>query len=320
VELPPAVDLAKAPFVYQTQYEQAQRLVAVPYNSFTQLARDLPKVNHLIMIYMTGRCGSTLLSHVLNELETVLSLSEPDVATQFVHLRSVYGRRDPELRELLDCTVRILFKPTSFKTPSTFALKLRSEGTQVMDLFQATFPQAKNLFLYRDAIGWVTSFYRIFSRGDLSKPMPLDEFRNLFRLLFNYDFTQLATYLDEDTTEISTVQFLTLWWLATMEWYLAKHNQGIPILAARYADLNAQREEVLTALFTYCGLPAAKVRETLGVFAQDSQAGTTLARDKPEEGNALRLSAAQCDEISRILRRHPTINEPEFIAPGTLRM
>jgi hypothetical protein len=320
VELPPDVDLAKAPFVYQTQYEQAQRLIAVPYNSFTQLARDLPKVNHLIMIYMTGRCGSTLLSHVLNELDTVLSLSEPDVATQFVHLRSVYDRRDAELRELLDCTVRILFKPTSFKTPSTFALKLRGEGTQVMDLFQATFPQAKNLFLYRDAIGWVTSFYRIFSRGDLSKPMPLDEFFNLFRLLFNYDFTQLATYLDEGTTEISTVQFLTLWWLATMEWYLAKHNQGIPTLAARYADLNAQREEVLTALFNFCGLPAAKVKETLGVFAQDSQAGTTLARDKPEEGNVLRLSAAQCDQISRFLKRHPTINEPEFIAPGTLRI
>jgi hypothetical protein len=320
VELPPDVDLAKAPFVYQTQYEQAQRLIAVPYDSFIQLAHDLPKVNDLIMIYMTGRCGSTLLSHVLNELDTVLSLSEPDVATQFVHLQSVYRTRDAELRALLDCTVRVLFKPTASKTPFTYALKLRSEGTQVMDLFQATFPQAKNLFLYRDAIGWVTSFYRIFSRGGSSEPMPLDEFRTLFGLLFNYDFTQLTSYLDEGTTELSTVHVLTLWWLATMEWYLAKHALGIPILAARYADLNAYREEVLSALFTYCGLPPSKVRETLGVFARDSQAGTFLARDKPEEGNILRLSDAQQDEITRILSRHPTIDTSELIVPGTLHI
>jgi hypothetical protein len=157
VELSPDVDLATAPFVYLTQYEQAQRLIAVPYDTFRELARTLPAVKHLIMIYMTGRSGSTLLSHLFNELDTVLSLSEPDVATHFVHLRNADGSRDAELRELLDSTVRFLFKPTAVKTPSIFALKLRNEGTQLMDLFQTTFPHAKNLFLYRDAIGYVQS-------------------------------------------------------------------------------------------------------------------------------------------------------------------
>src|SRR5205085_10369766 len=66
VELPREVDLANVPFVYQTQYEQAQRLIAVSYDSFIHIAHDLPKVDHLLMLYMTGRCGSTLLSHVLN--------------------------------------------------------------------------------------------------------------------------------------------------------------------------------------------------------------------------------------------------------------
>src|SRR5207244_458004 len=126
----------------------------------------------------------TLLSHALNELDTVLSLSEPDVATQFVHLRSAYSGRETELRELLDCTVRILFKPTASKSPSTVALKLRSEGTQILDLFQATFPQVKNLFLYRDAIGWVTSFYRVFTRGNPPSLIPLDGLRWAFDVLY----------------------------------------------------------------------------------------------------------------------------------------
>jgi hypothetical protein len=318
VELPPDVDLAAAPFVYQTQYEQAQRLIAVPYNTFVQVASQLPAVKHLIMIYMTGRSGSTLVSNLFNELDTVLSLSEPDVATHFVNLRDTDGSRDAELRKLLDSMVRFLFKPTSFKTPSTFVLKLRNEGTQLMDLFQATFPQAKNLFLYRDAIGFVQSFYRIFKRQQVPEQRPLDEFLAQFRQISSYDITHLTTYLDKGTTEISTLQFLTLWWLAVMEWYLTQQEREIPALAVRYDDLNTHRERVVTELFKYCNLPTAQVQETLRAFACDAQAGTDLARENPEEGNQLKLSKEQLDELTRIVKRHPIIKDSDFVVPGTL--
>ncbi len=320
VELPPDVDLAMAPFVYQTQYEQAQRLIAVPYETFRQLAHALPEVQHLIVIYISGRSGSTLLSHVFNALDSVRSLAEPDVATQFVHLRRADEQRDAELRNLLDCTVRFLCKPTPFKTPSTYALKLRNEGLQVMDLFQTTFPQAKNLFLYRDAVGFVASFYRLFKLVDMPEQMPMGEWRALFSQLINEDFTHMSAYLDAGAAEVSLPQHLALWWLAIMEWYLAQYSQGIPILAVRYADLTAARERVLSAVFRYCGLPPAAVAETLGVFARDAQAGTLLARVNPAEGNQLRLSEAQLREISTILQRHPVVKDSDFIAPGTFHV
>ncbi len=320
VELPPDVDLAMAPFVYQTQYEQAQRLIAVPYETFRQLAHALPEVQHLIVIYISGRSGSTLLSHVFNALDSVRSLAEPDVATQFVHLRRADEQRDAELRNLLDCTVRFLCKPTPFKTPSTYALKLRNEGLQVMDLFQTTFPQAKNLFLYRDAVGFVASFYRLFKLVDMPEQMPMGEWRALFSQLINEDFTHMSAYLDAGAAEVSLPQHLALWWLAIMEWYLAQYSQGLPILAVRYADLTAARERVLSAVFRYCGLPPAAVAETLGVFARDAQAGTLLARVNPAEGNQLRLSEAQLREISTILQRHPVVKDSDFIAPGTFHV
>ncbi len=320
VELPPDVDLAMAPFVYQTQYEQAQRLIAVPYETFRQLAHALPEVQHLIVIYISGRSGSTLLSHVFNALDSVRSLAEPDVATQFVHLRRADEQRDAELRNLLDCTVRFLCKPTPFKTPSTYALKLRNEGLQVMDLFQTTFPQAKNLFLYRDAVGFVASFYRLFKLVDMPEQMPMGEWRALFSQLINEDFTHMSAYLDAGAAKVSLPQHLALWWLAIMEWYLAQYSQGIPILAVRYADLTAARERVLSAVFRYCGLPPAAVAETLGVFARDAQAGTLLARVNPAEGNQLRLSEAQLREISTILQRHPVVKDSDFIAPGTFHV
>src|SRR5690606_31157399 len=100
-----------------------------------------------------------------------------DVITQFLHLREADHSRDAELRELADCTVRMLFKPNAFKTPTTYALKFRSEPLRVMDLFQGAFPHAKNLYLYRDAEGFVRSFYRLFRRDDESDEYtPVDEF------------------------------------------------------------------------------------------------------------------------------------------------
>jgi hypothetical protein len=320
VELPDGIDLSTAPFVYSTQYEQAQRLIAVPYDRFRELARQLPPVERLILIYISGRSGSTLLSHVLNEFEGVLSLSEPDVANQFVHLRDLDGSRDAELRDLLDCTVRMLAKPTPFKTPNTFALKFRSETLQVMDLYQAAFPQAKNLYLYRDAIGFAASFYRVFMKAGFADHWSRREFVAAYSAMMRYDFERLAALVDPDVETLSTPQQLAIWWLAIMEWYLAQHTRGIPVQAVRYADLTAHREQVVTSILEYCGLPTDQVAKSLQAFERDSQAGTFLARDKPNEGNTFRFSEAQLAEITEILARHPVIKESDFIVPGTLRV
>ena len=321
VELPPDVDLALAPFVYVAQYEQALRLIAMPYDTFREVAHSLPEVQNLILIFSCGRSGSTLLSHVLNSRENVLSLSEPDVASQYLHLRRADGSRDVELSELLDCTVRMLFKPSAFKTPTIYALKFRSEVTQTMDLFHTTFPQAKNLYLYRDAVGFIASFYRLFKSMELPEISPLNETIAMFSQMANYDYGSIVSkYLGAEATQISMMEQFTLYWIAQMEWYLAQVARGIPVLAVRYADLNAQREQVLAAIFDYCGLPTEQVARTLSVFDRDSQAGTALAREKPSEGNALRLTNEQIAEITPILARHPIIKESDFIAPGTLHV
>jgi hypothetical protein len=319
-ELPPEVDLARVPLVFLAQYMMARRLLAVPFDTFRQLARELPAVEQLIIIYMTGRSGSTLLSHLLNTVDNVRSLSEPDAAAHFVHLRRAEGLPATELRELLDSTVRFLLKPTPFKAPSVLALKLRSEGTQLMELFQTSFPRVTNIFSYREAFGFVRSFYRILTRDRNPAPTPVDRFVASFRQLTTYDVTSLLVCLDPGTTALSVPQFLTVRWMAIMEWYLAQQARGIPALAIRYDDLNSRREQVVSAMFQYCGLPTAAVPQALGAFAQDAQAGTPVARDVPDQGNQLQLSEEQRQEILRILKRHPRIQAPDFVVPGTLQV
>src|SRR5262245_45944595 len=79
VETPPEVDLLRAPFYFIAQYEVARHLIAVPYATLHALAGELRlDPRRIILFYSTGRCGSTLLSHVMNQTPAVVSFSEPD--------------------------------------------------------------------------------------------------------------------------------------------------------------------------------------------------------------------------------------------------
>lgn len=320
VELPPEVDLTTAPFVLLTQYEQAQRLVAMPYATFRRLGHALPAIAAPILIYSTGRSGSTLLSHLLNAVEGAVSLSEPDVATQFIHLRPVPGAEEAGLCDLLDCTVRFLFKPSAFGPRSAHALKFRSYALSAMDLYQATFPQARNLFLYRDALSTVASYTRLLRRAGMAERQPISGFLSVFGQVLARDLTPLTTYLPEGTRELSLPQQLALMWLDLIEMYLAHHAQGIPALAVHYDDLNARRERVAAAILAYCGLPPLPATDLQGVFGRDAQAGTVLAREDAGEGNPLRLSPEERRQVEAIVQRHPTIKSGDFRVPGTLRV
>jgi hypothetical protein len=289
-ELPPEINLATVPFVYQAQYDTAQRLIAVPYNNFREFAYTLPPVKHLIMIYSSARSGTTLMSHVFNELDSVLSLSE-----------------------------RVLCKPDARKTPTTYVLKGRMEMLLVMDLFAAAIPHAKNLYLYRDAIGVIRSFYRILKNFPIPETFPVAQAIAQFNILYPYDLTPNTVYLDPGTEMVSLIHYLTLLWITGVEWYM-EHARTVLILAVRYADLNESREKTLEAIFAYCGLPVEQVAKTLGAYERDSQAGTLLARENPKEGNQLQLTEAEVATVSRILARHPIIQKSDFVAPNTLQV
>jgi hypothetical protein len=320
VELPPEVDLTKAPFVWQAQYDRASRLIAVPYETFTHLANTLPEVTQPIFVYSTGRSGSTLISHVFNESKVVASLSEPDAASQFVRLRMGGNYQEAELCHLAQSTLRFLFK--SYHTPEiqAHALKFRSEALRVMDFYQAAFPQGKNLFLYRDAMGFAASVYRIFKSVGVPEYSSVNDWLSRNETNFQWDFSHLRAYLDDGCEQISSLEDLTVWWIAHMEFYLAQVERGVPVLAVRYADLIQNQADVLKAVFAYCDLPLGVVQQGLKAFDRDAQAGTILARENPKEGNKLKLTEEEIESITAVLQRHPVLKTADFTVPETLQV
>ena len=170
-ELPPEIDLAQAPFYYQAQFDHAQRLIAVPYAEFHQLAEQIPlDLSRLILIHNIGRCGSTLLSSAFNQLDGVISFSEPDVFANFVALRH---EDRAELIHLLHSSLRFTFRPAVVGGATRYSLKLRNQCIDLLDLYMETLPAAKHLLLYRSLLGWVSSLYGLWRRHNRAERPPI---------------------------------------------------------------------------------------------------------------------------------------------------
>ena len=317
VQLPAELDLTQAAFAYQAQFENAEQIITLSYDEFKQLAQQLKNPSKLILLYSTGRCGSTLLHRVFNELDEVVSLSEPDVLTQFIHLRKTDTPWTTERLELLRACVRFLFRP-SHEKPVTHVLKFRNQCVEIMDLFDETYPEAIKLFLYRNALDWVRSLYRLFARNGPPSAVALDEVLERSGAYSNRDFSHYKTYFDENTKHISAVQMMTIWWLVIMERYEAFYLHSLPGSAFRYEDLSTQREATLERIFESCGLPTESVIKALSAFAYDSQRGTRLARANEAEGNQVALSADQIEQVRLLVANHPTITGVDYEASGTM--
>jgi hypothetical protein len=319
-ELSPGVDLVQAPFYYQAQFDHAQRLIAVPYEQLPYLADLLPGApERLILIHNIGRCGSTLLHHVLNQVEGVISLSEPDVLTQFVSLHSIYHQRQAELIELLRYCVRFISKPALYSRPaSTYALKFRNQCIEIIDLLYQAFPQAHHLFLYRSAEGWVSSLYGLVSRHSAPpEEIPLTEAIQQWSDYTGRPISPAALGIGFQSETLSLAEYATVAWLIMIDRYLAFYQAGCTMPALRYEELKTHQARSLAAIFEDCHLPAAAIPQALAAFTKDSQEGTRLARTNPEEGSPYTLTETQKAQIRAILNQYQKLQAPAFILPGT---
>src|SRR5258708_10681583 len=55
VQVPEGTDITAAAFMYLAQYDHAQRLLAVPYDTLHRIAADINLRDPLVFIYSTGR-------------------------------------------------------------------------------------------------------------------------------------------------------------------------------------------------------------------------------------------------------------------------
>lgn len=275
VETPPHVDLLQAPFYFIAQYEEAIRLIALPYDTLHTLAKEVDvDPQKIILFYSTGRCGSTLFSHVLNLNQTIVSYSEPDVFSQLVRMRTLEQSSNAETATLLRDCLFVMCANARQQGFQHYAFKFRSYVLSVSDLLFETIPQANVLFMYRHALTWAHSFSRAFGGSD-------DE---LAERLLDDGWGAMIPSLNEQLAinpqAITWVDYLAHMWVSTMQDIRWLQEQGSPLTCARFEELKATPYETIRSAFVRLGLPMPNPNQLTEILAKDSQAGTDGAQNK----------------------------------------
>lgn len=315
VELDDPLAVESAPFYYQAQYSHATALVSVPMALFHEVATQIPSPSKgVVFIHSVGRCGSTLLSKVLQGIPTVHSLSEPDDISQLGRFRTEFGFPDHFTEDLLASSVKWRCKSRVGQPPMTLAIKTRSEALVLHDMFARRFSNAAHVFLYRDGISWLRSVIQNWSVDrDLSDPelnrSMLDGWANILPLA--KDFKLRAA-------KLNPVQIRILAWITCMEGYLSLRQARVPICAAIFEDLVTQPTSILNQLLEFSGIDGLDHDVMAEILQRDSQAGTVFDREERKKRVRVLTDEWRAD-AERIIADRPLLADPGVRLPGTLK-
>lgn len=313
VELPPGFDLAPSVFAFRDQRQAARRLLEMSLDDLVDVAERVSPAAKVIFVFSIGRCGSTLVSHILNTSPRVWGLSEPIafprmIMTNYDSSRRVAAPRDRLVALIRACT-RLQFRPPQGSGRDVCALKFHSQTLFQADLYHEAVPDAAFVFLYRDALTWTKSWYQMAQKyGAATMPSGPTRFDTWNSVTAADDLKHLGPYVDIEAPEIALEDMIAIGWGRNMEEYSRLLKAGVPFLALRYNELNRDRAASLSHMFVHCGLPADDVAAGLAAFDKDSQAGDIVSSDVGAEA----MTPSQVERVRQVLSRRTTFNDPDL--------
>lgn len=274
VEVPAIVALDKEPFFFRAQFNEATHLIEIPLDEFEALAAGINVDDScLVFIQSVGRCGSTLISRVFESMESVRSLSEPDAFTVLVQWRASGLAPDSLVRRIAACCVRVCCKPlTDSEAPSFVAIKFRSQCTEIDDLLADDFPAARHLYLTREPISWLDSFYRAFI-----VPEKVDDKK--YRKWIEDTFAPFYSLIQSEVVEGNPMpawKTILLNWIANNETFRKYQAKGISYCVADFSELRNNGLETINRILAYCGIPIADSTVIEQCLSRDSQSGSGI--------------------------------------------
>lgn len=325
----PEVDLAAAPFYYQAQYQHARQLKLVDAAELQRLAAaHAPQPTTPVMIYSTGRAGTTLVSKMFARLPSCVSLSEPDFHTSLLEggrpqaagiyplsVREVPDWLAPPASELLGAADRLYFQPRG-DTATHLVLKFRGMCIELAATLRLAHPNVVEFFLYRDAEAYVVSSMRAFSYFGshlwaIRWAHRLYVTRAILKkaLSTNYDvmcrfFPLCVEYTPAEICQLGPVGMLTISWLSMIQ-----RAEALALPSLRYENLMRDPHAALERLLVRCGIDRRDIGIALEALDKDSQAGSVLARKKTSR---YELSEHDRRIIRLVLARHGAIPAVEY--------
>lgn len=350
VETSPDFDPAESgPFYFQSQRDNAIRLFVVPFEEYNRVIADLdPQMSStekLLLVYNTSRCGSTLLSKCLDKLSETRSISEPDVLTSLTHIASeANGTRDADIIELARSSCKLLcyLRRKRYPECETVCIKFRFQMVYIAHLVHEAVPDAKAIFLYRNALDVIDSMGAAFINTGayrLIRQLGIDVFYVFSISTLPQNLPKLMPLMSDKIQfppscymHLGAVCPFVLSWLSVMHYATIAQRNGHVSAAIRYEDLIVGKTELVAKLLQTVGMmgeACGNVQEQSldSVFKKDAHAGkvTQSSRSVFNEDTGV---VERCDfaylrgndtvKINAVLAHHEEIEHSDFVIPGTI--
>jgi len=176
VQHAPGYRPTEAPFMFVGQRQQVERVIAVPWRQAAEIAASLPEATCLgpvLIIQMTGRCGSTVFCKVLEWLEVgCQAVSEPTVFAEVHEMldRGLCTRQEAisALRAHLLMLVHQRRRAQPDKPLIVIKNRTLAASWRACELLPEALPDAKQLFQWRTVEDVVGSFHAAVESATIS--------------------------------------------------------------------------------------------------------------------------------------------------------
>ncbi|CAH1264763.1 Hypp3058 [Branchiostoma lanceolatum] len=313
-------DLKAHPFFREAQRRKAAEVLCVPLEKLQEVASAVAdEVAHVqeVFIFMTGRCGSTLVTRFVEATSVAQAVSEPDVFS-VIHMAlhrlkrsSQHGQPPPRhgsstVLSNEESTIALLrnvgtllnynLVTSDARHRDVIFYKLKPDVILLGDLMARAFPSAKTVFMYRDGLEVSESVARASFQQSYVIYVVTMCVTTLLRVSLAPDFLRCFG----DDPKFSTVRHhgtgrfhMSTWWVGAMlcAAVLQKKQPGYFFHAViYYSALVNDKKRTFSLLMKKLGLkwnpenPGEDTDKIEKALTEDSQAGTLLCAKARKPG------------------------------------
>ena len=281
-------------FIKEATLRHAKKLLVMPVSMMIEFADKLgpPKTN-LCFMFKTTRCGSTLLTQMLELSGKCVAMSEP---TAMNDLSQLYKAKpdDVKTEQFARSIISILCKPVSRPSENAlYLVKVTSTSVALMPLLYKLYPDAKFLFMYRNVVNVSTSVYRSIQVNPLVLIMfyasffttkVLEEFMNEMGMS-GYEYSAKSR---------SLLDMGTFAWCVSITQYQQCKEAYPDLRCVTYEDLMADPGRMMKVILRFLDVPEELAERTLAALNEYSQSNSILAGSKSVRGPSLTPERERC--------------------------
>ncbi len=306
-------DPANGAFLREAQVRNAEEVVVTSLKTFVELGKSAGKTGaRVLFLSSTARCGSTLLTQMLDRLDGVRAMSEPEFFTQVFHLQD---KLSEPLEEVVKAGISLQCKDEQTRNGKDLKLivfKPRSECTGLMPVMAQLLPDIKHAFMLRNPMDNIASIYnivRVRQKMSSKKGNPWDwtysasiapltppgssckdAIKELFEnISINYDDTRLAAFF---------------WALRVHCFKECRDRLQIDVLPVDYEDVLKDPVKTISDILHHCKVSVDNLDDCLRAMTKDSQEKSIFNRKElsPLKRHACKFQE-KTDVVDSILQK-----------------